>query len=105
MNLIMFEDAMQHLVRLKRIIKFQKGHAMLVGYGGSGKKSIVKLCSFISQNDLFQISLKRNYKLTNFKEDLLVLLKDKLLEKREGLEKKVIFMLTDSEVVEEIFLE
>lgn len=44
---------MQHLVRLKRILNLPKGHAMLVGYGGSGKKSIVKLSTFISQYEFF----------------------------------------------------
>ncbi len=47
MNLVLFKDAIDHLLRLSRIVSYPKGHAMLVGYGGSGKKSIVKLCCFI----------------------------------------------------------
>ena len=53
MNLVLFTDCMSHLMRLYRIITLPKGHAMLVGYGGSGKKSISKLCAFISQYELF----------------------------------------------------
>ena len=47
MHLVLFKDALDHLLRLSRIMNFPKGHAMLVGYGGSGKKSIAKLCCFI----------------------------------------------------------
>ena len=70
MNLVLFNDAMSHLIRLKRIIDFPKGHALLVGYGGSGKKSLTRLATFLSGFHLFEISLKRNYKEANFREDL-----------------------------------
>lgn len=47
MHLVIFRDALDHILRLSWIVSFPKGHAMLVGYGGSGKKSIAKLCCFI----------------------------------------------------------
>ena len=70
MNLVLFNDAVSHLVRLKRIIDFPKGHALLVGYGGSGKKSLTRLATFLSEYYLFEIQLKRNYKEANFGEDI-----------------------------------
>lgn len=53
MHLVIFRDCLDHILRLSRIVGFPRGHAMLVGYGGSGKKSIVKLCCFIQQLNLY----------------------------------------------------
>ncbi|XP_059533127.1 dynein axonemal heavy chain 10 [Myotis daubentonii] len=100
MDLVLFDDALEHLTRVHRIIRLDRGHALLVGVGGSGKQSLAKLAAFTAGYEVFEILLSRGYSESNFREDL------KNLYLRLGIENKTtIFLFTDAHVVEEGFLE
>ena len=90
MNLVLFDDALDHLTRVQRVLRMKRGHALLVGVGGSGKQSLSKLASFAAGCDVFEISLSRGYDETNLREDL------KTLYHKLGIEgKKTTFLFTD----------
>ncbi|XP_053327864.1 dynein axonemal heavy chain 10 [Spea bombifrons] len=100
MNLVLFDDALEHLTRVHRIIRMDRGHALLVGVGGSGKQSLARLAAFTAGYEVFEIVLSRGYGENSFREDL------KTLYTKLGLEnKKMIFLFTDAHVAEEGFLE
>eukprot|EP01084_Bolivina_argentea_P175293 303595_1 len=100
MTLVLFTDAVKHLMRICRILGMPRGNLLFVGVGGSGRQSLTKLASYICRYELCQIQLTRNYKTADLLEDIKNMC---ILCGKEG--KKVTFLVSDSDIVHEDFLE
>lgn len=48
--MILFNDALDHLIRIYRMLRMDRGHVLLIGSSGNGKKSLSKLAAFTSGN-------------------------------------------------------
>ncbi|XP_056142990.1 dynein axonemal heavy chain 11 [Lampris incognitus] len=96
MNLVLFEDAMEHICRISRILESPCGHGLLAGVGGSGKQSLTRLAAYISSVEVFQISVRKGYSVQDLKLDLAGLfLKTGLRNQRVAL------LLTDAQIPDE----
>ena len=100
MNLVFFRDAMEHISRLARVLRLDKGNAMAVGVGGSGKQSCTRLASHMVEYKCINIELKKGYNINSFREDL------KALFDTAGVQgTPTTFLLVDTQIVDESMLE
>jgi len=100
MDIVLFRDAIEHVCRAVRVLRQPRGNMLLIGIGGSGRQSLSKLASFICMYTVFQIEVSKNYKRNEFREDL-----KKLYSQAGILNKETTFILVDTQVAEESFLE
>lgn len=90
---------MDHITRIARILFQPCGNALLVGVGGSGKQSLSKLTAFILNQDVFKIVVASNYGLADLKTDI-----QTLFTKCGVSGAEMLFLLTDSQIVDNKFL-
>lgn len=101
MDLVLFFAAIEHVVKIHRIITTEFGHALLIGVGGSGRKSLTQLSVFIATYETYQIEVTKNYDFKAWRENM----RDNLFGEAGTLEKSLIFLLSDTQIVLESFLE
>ena len=101
MNLVLFGAAIEHIVKIHRIITTEFGHALLIGVGGSGRKSLTELAIFIAAYESFQIEIKNKYNFDQWRDDM----RQKLFMSCGVDEKQTVFLLSDTQIVMESFLE
>ena len=91
-HLVFFQEAIEHISRLNRILAQPRGHAMIVGMGGNGKQTLSRFAAFMQDMVYFQVESTRGYGHNEFREDL------KQLYQIAGAEgSPVMFLLSDKQ--------
>lgn len=95
-TLVLFDDALDHLSRLHRIMTAESGHALCVGQSGLGKTALAKLAAYSANCDVFQITPVRS----NFKKEFIEQIKNLFL--KLGFEgRKTVFLFSEEDIFEE----
>jgi dynein heavy chain len=96
MKLVMFLDACDHVSKICRILRQPQGNALLLGVGGSGRQSLSKLATFMSNFRLYQIEVIKGYSMSNWRDNL------KFCLMQAGVEAKVTsFLFVDTQIINE----
>ena len=100
MTLVLFMNAIEHCARIARVIAQPMGNALLVGVGGSGRKSLTTLAAFMCDMKLFQIQISKVYGKSEWYEDIRTVLR---MAGEEA--KHTVFMFSDTQIKREDFVE
>ncbi|XP_074663059.1 dynein axonemal heavy chain 6-like [Tubulanus polymorphus] len=99
-QMVFFKEAVEHTIRAARVFRQPGGHMLLVGMDGTGKSTTVRLACHVANAELYTLTLTRGYSLQDFRDDL------KEVYKLAGVQgQNTVFLLTDSDIVKESFLE
>ena len=100
MNLVIFRDALSHLLRVVRVLGLPRGNLLLVGVGGSGKQSVTTLAAYICKHELRSIKVTKTYNQNALMDDL------REFYRIVGEQRKpVTLLITEAQIKYESFLE
>ncbi|ODM96402.1 Dynein heavy chain, cytoplasmic [Orchesella cincta] len=98
--LVLFDEVLDHVLRMDRIFRQPQGHLLLIGVAGSGKTTLSRFVAWINGLQVFQIKVHNKYTAAEFDEDLRSVLR------RAGCKgEKICFILDESNVLQSSFLE
>ncbi|GAM24388.1 hypothetical protein SAMD00019534_075630 [Acytostelium subglobosum LB1] len=98
--LVLFNEVLDHILRIDRVFRQPQGHALLIGVSGGGKSVLSRFVAWMNGLSIYTIKVNNNYKAADFDDDLRMLLK------RAGCkEEKICFIFDESNVLESSFLE
>ncbi|ORY81439.1 dynein heavy chain, cytosolic [Protomyces lactucae-debilis] len=99
-SLVLYDDAIDHVLRIDRVFRQPQGHLILIGLSGSGKTTLARFVAWMNGMKTFQIKVHGKYTAEDFDDDLRHVLR------RCGTGgEKICFILNESNMLESGFLE
>jgi dynein heavy chain 1 len=98
--LVIFDDVLEHVLRIDNVLRHPMGHLLLVGESGVGKTVLTRFVAWMNGLSIFQIKANNRYTIEMFDDDLRSLLR------RVGVEgEKICFIFDESNALSSAFLE
>eukprot|EP00580_Thalassiosira_gravida_P013013 CAMPEP_0201649336 /NCGR_PEP_ID=MMETSP0493-20130528/39238_1 /ASSEMBLY_ACC=CAM_ASM_000838 /TAXON_ID=420259 /ORGANISM="Thalassiosira gravida, Strain GMp14c1" /LENGTH=1668 /DNA_ID=CAMNT_0048125185 /DNA_START=87 /DNA_END=5093 /DNA_ORIENTATION=- len=98
--LVLFDQVLDHVLRIDRVLRQPMGHLLLVGDSGAGKTVLSKFVSWMNGLQIFQIKAHSRYGIDDFNEDL------RGVMRRVGVDgEKICFIFDEANVLGSGFLE
>ena len=98
--LVVFDEVLDHILRIDRVLRQPMGHCLLVGDSGTGKTVLSKFVSWMNGLSIFQIKAHSRYGIEEFNEDL------RGVMRRVGIDgEKVCFIFDEANILGSGFLE
>jgi len=98
--LILYDDSLDHILRIDRVFRQPQGHVILIGVSGSGKTTLSRFVAWMNGLKTFQVKVHRKYTAAMFDEDL-----RSVLRRCGTKDEKICFIMDESNVLDSAFLE
>ncbi|XP_072172912.1 cytoplasmic dynein 1 heavy chain 1-like [Diadema setosum] len=98
--LVLFNEVLDHVLRIDRIFRQPQGHLLLIGVSGAGKTTLSRFVAWMNGLSIVQVKVHNKYTAADFDEDLRIVLR------RSGCkDEKICFIMDESNVLDSSFLE
>ena len=99
-QLVVFDEVLDHILRIDRVFRQPQGHALLIGVSGGGKTVLSRFVAWMNGFSIFTIKVNNRYTAKDFDDDL------RHVMRRAGCGgEKICFIFDESNVLESGFLE
>eukprot|EP00842_Homolaphlyctis_polyrhiza_P001698 jgi/Hompol1/2529/HPOL_006034-RA len=98
--LVLFDKALEHILRIDRVLRQPQGHMLMIGISGAGKTTLTRFVAWMNGVSVFQCNMHAKYTATDFDDDLRNVLR------RSGCKgEQICFVLDEGNVMDTAFLE
>jgi dynein heavy chain len=106
LSLVFFEDALDHFLRVFRILRYPRGNGMLIGIEGLGKQSLTRLASFALDYVMRELEADDEFNFNKFKKWMAENILNPCVIVEPGRQvKPVTFFIIDNQITNELVLE
>ena len=73
--LVLFDEVLDHVLRIDRIFRQPQGHVLMIGVSGAGKTTLSRFVAWMNGLTVYQIKVHSKYMASDFDEDLRIVLR------------------------------